>query len=166
MAKSKAKQHQQDVDLAPVWPDPPVESRGAKARTIPGKVYREELAKLHVELVKCQEWIRARGLRVVLLFEGRDAAGKGGAIKTITLSLNPRYARVVALPAPSERERSQWYFQPYVAHLPAAGEMVLLDRIWYNRAGVERVKGFAPTRNTRSSCVPALSSSGCLSGPG
>ena len=142
MAKSKQKQHEQDVDLAPVWADPPVESIGGKARTIPGKVYREELAKLQVELVKCQEWIRARGLKVVLLFEGRDAAGKGGAIKTITLSLNPRYARVVALPAPSERERSQWYFQRYVAHLPAAGEMVLLDRSWYNRAGVERVMGF------------------------
>ena len=142
MAKSKAKRHQQDVDLAPVWPDPPVESRGAKARTIPGTVYREELAKLQVELVKCQEWIKARGLKVVILFEGRDAAGKGGAIKTITLSLNPRYARVVALPAPSERERSQWYFQRYVAHLPAAGEMVLFDRSWYNRAGVEKVMGF------------------------
>jgi polyphosphate kinase 2 len=142
MAKSKTKQHREDVELAPVWPDPPVESLGETARTIGGKVYREELAKLQVDLVKCQEWIRARGLRVVLLFEGRDAAGKGGAIKTITLSLNPRYARVAALPAPSERERSQWYFQRYVAHLPAAGEMVLFDRSWYNRAGVERVMGF------------------------
>jgi polyphosphate kinase 2 len=142
LAKSKARQHKQDVDLAPVWPDPPVESAGGKARTISGTRYREELAKLQIDLVKCQEWIRARGLRVVLLFEGRDAAGKGGAIKTITLSLNPRYARVVALPAPSERERSQWYFQRYAAHLPAAGEMVLFDRSWYNRAGVERVMGF------------------------
>jgi len=142
MAKSKTQEHKQDVDLAPVWPDPPVESVGGKARTIPGKDYREELAKLQVDLVKCQEWIRARGLKVVLLFEGRDAAGKGGAIKTITLSLNPRYARVVALPAPTERERSQWYFQRYTAHLPAAGEMVLFDRSWYNRAGVERVMGF------------------------
>jgi polyphosphate kinase 2 len=142
MAKTKAARRQQDIDLAPVWPDPPAESGGGKARTISGKVYREELAKLQVELVKCQEWIRARGLKVVLLFEGRDAAGKGGAIKTITLSLNPRYARVAALPAPSERERSQWYFQRYVAHLPAAGEMVLFDRSWYNRAGVERVMGF------------------------
>jgi polyphosphate kinase 2 len=142
MAKSKPQQHRQDVDLAPVWPDPPVESVGSSARTISGKVYRDELVKLQVELVKCQEWIKALGLRVVILFEGRDAAGKGGAIKTITLSLNPRYARVVALPAPSERERSQWYFQRYVAHLPAAGEMVLFDRSWYNRAGVERVMGF------------------------
>jgi polyphosphate kinase 2 len=142
MAKSKSERHQQDVDLAPVWPDPPVESVGAKARTIPAKAYREELARLQVELVKCQEWIKARGLKVVILFEGRDAAGKGGAIKTITLSLNPRYARVVALPAPSERERAQWYFQRYAEYLPAAGEMVLFDRSWYNRAGVERVMGF------------------------
>jgi polyphosphate kinase 2 len=139
---AKARRSQQDIDLAPVWPDPPVESVGATARTIPGKVYREELAKLQVELVKCQEWIRARGLKVVVLFEGRDAAGKGGAIKTITLSLNPRYARVAALPAPSERERTQWYFQRYVDQLPAGGEMVLFDRSWYNRAGVERVMGF------------------------
>ena len=142
MAKSKSAHHERDVDLAPVWPDPPVETPGPSARTISGKVYREELAKLQVELVKCQEWIKALGLRVVVLFEGRDAAGKGGAIKTITLSLNPRYARVVALPAPTERERTQWYFQRYVEHLPAAGEMVLFDRSWYNRAGVERVMGF------------------------
>jgi polyphosphate kinase 2 len=142
MAKSKTRGSQQDVDLAPVWPDPPVESIGGTARTIPGKVYREELARLQIELVKCQEWIKARGLKVVVLFEGRDAAGKGGAIKTIMLSLNPRYARVVALPAPTERARSQWYFQRYVDLLPAAGEMVLFDRSWYNRAGVERVMGF------------------------
>jgi polyphosphate kinase len=121
----------------------------AKARTedrpaqLTGKAYRDTLAALQVELVKVQEWIRARGLKVVVLFEGRDAAGKGGAIKTITLGLNPRVARVVALPAPTERERTQWYFQRYVAHLPAAGEMVLFDRSWYNRAGVERVMGFA-----------------------
>ena len=108
-----------------------------------GKAYDKELAKLQVELVKMQEWIRVRGLKVVALFEGRDAAGKGGAIKRITLSLNPRVVRVVALPAPTERERTQWYFQRYVPHLPAAGEMVLFDRSWYNRAGVERVMGFA-----------------------
>ncbi len=107
------------------------------------KVYLAELAKLQVELSKVQEWVRARGLKVVVIFEGRDAAGKGGAIKTITLGLNPRIARVVALPAPTERERTQWYFQRYAAHLPAAGEMVLFDRSWYNRAGVERVMGFA-----------------------
>jgi polyphosphate kinase len=142
MAKSRAQQSRQDVALAHVWPDPPVESEGSRARTIPGKVYRAELARLQVELVKLQEWIKARGLKVVVLFEGRDAAGKGGAIKTMTLSLNPRYARVAALPAPTERERTQWYFQRYIAHLPAAGEMVLFDRSWYNRAGVERVMGF------------------------
>ena len=141
-AKTKAQQGQEDVELSPVWPDPPSESSGATARTISGGHYLKELARLQVELVKCQEWIKARGLKVVILFEGRDAAGKGGAIKTFTLSLNPRYARVAALPAPSERERSQWYFQRYSEHLPAAGEMVLFDRSWYNRAGVERVMGF------------------------
>jgi polyphosphate kinase 2 len=104
--------------------------------------YLEELAKLQVDLVKLQEWVRQEGLRVVVLFEGRDAAGKGGAIKRITESLNPRFCRVVALPAPTEREKTQWYFQRYVAHLPAAGEIVLFDRSWYNRAGVERVMGF------------------------
>ena len=106
------------------------------------KEYLRDLRKLQVELVKLQEWIRSQGLKVVVIFEGRDAAGKGGAIKRITESLNPRVCRVVALPAPTERERSQWYFQRYVAHLPAAGEMVLCDRSWYNRAGVERVMGF------------------------
>jgi polyphosphate kinase 2 len=110
---------------------------------MPSKVYLAELAKLQIELAKLQEWVRARGLKVVVIFEGRDAAGKGGAIKTITLALNPRVARVVALPAPTERERTQWYFQRYVPHLPAAGEIVLFDRSWYNRAGVERVMGFA-----------------------
>jgi polyphosphate kinase len=107
------------------------------------KAYDEELARLAIELVKYQEWVRSRGLRVVVLFEGRDAAGKGGAIKRIMEPLNPRHARVAALPAPSDRERTQWYFQRYVAHLPAAGEIVLFDRSWYNRAGVERVMGFA-----------------------
>jgi polyphosphate kinase 2 len=106
------------------------------------KQYEKELARLDVELVKLQEWIKHEGLRLVVLFEGRDAAGKGGAIKRITESLNPRGCRVVALAAPTERERTQWYFQRYVAHLPAAGEMVLFDRSWYNRAGVERVMGF------------------------
>ncbi len=104
--------------------------------------YERELRRLQVELVKLQEWIRTKGLRVVVLFEGRDAAGKGGAIKRITESLNPRVCRVVALATPTEREKTQWYFQRYVTHLPAAGEMVLFDRSWYNRAGVERVMGF------------------------
>jgi polyphosphate kinase 2 len=104
--------------------------------------YKKELRRLQIELVKLQEWIRHEGLRVVVLFEGRDAAGKGGAIKRITETLNPRICRVVALGTPTEREKKQWYFQRYVAELPAAGEMVLFDRSWYNRAGVERVMGF------------------------
>ncbi len=106
------------------------------------KDYETELARLQIELVKLQEWIRYKGLKVVVIFEGRDAAGKGGTIKTITASLSPRVCRVEALPAPTDRERTQWYFQRYVAYLPAAGEMVLFDRSWYNRAGVERVMGF------------------------
>lgn len=106
------------------------------------KDYNAELGRLNVELVRLQEWIRHKGLKVVVLFEGRDAAGKGGTIKRITESLSPRVCRVEALPAPTERERSQWYFQRYVAYLPSAGEMVLFDRSWYNRAGVERVMGF------------------------
>ena len=106
------------------------------------KHYEKTLATLQVELVKLQKSIRENGLRVVVIFEGRDAAGKGGAIKRITQSLNPRICRVVALGTPTEREKTQWYFQRYVAHLPAAGEMVLFDRSWYNRAGVERVMGF------------------------
>jgi polyphosphate kinase 2 len=104
--------------------------------------YVRELRRLQIELAKLQEWIRHEGLRVVVLFEGRDAAGKGGAIKRITDTLNPRICRVVALGTPTDREKTQWYFQRYVAHLPAAGEMVLFDRSWYNRAGVERVMGF------------------------
>jgi polyphosphate kinase 2 len=106
------------------------------------KAYEKELARLQKELIKLQEWIRYKNLKVVVIFEGRDAAGKGGVIKRITESLNPRVCRVVALPAPTEREKTQWYFQRYVAHLPAGGEMVLFDRSWYNRAGVERVMGF------------------------
>jgi polyphosphate kinase len=142
MVKTKKEQAQEDLELADVWADPPVETIGSAVRTISNKAYLRELSILQVELVKLQEWIKQEGLKVAIIFEGRDAAGKGGAIKTITLSLNPRYARVVALAAPSDRERTQWYFQRYAAHLPAAGEMVLLDRSWYNRAGVERVMGF------------------------
>jgi polyphosphate kinase len=107
-----------------------------------GWSYDKELARLQVELVKLQEWIKQKGLRVVVIFEGRDAAGKGGAIKRITEPLNPRICRVVALGTPTDKEKTQWYFQRYVPHLPAAGEMVLFDRSWYNRAGVERVMGF------------------------
>ena len=106
------------------------------------RMYFRELFRLQGELVKLQDWVVHTGERVVVLFEGRDAAGKGGAIKRITQRLNPRVCRVAALPAPNDREKTQWYFQRYVAHLPAAGEIVLFDRSWYNRAGVERVMGF------------------------
>jgi polyphosphate kinase 2 len=108
----------------------------------PKNVYERELIRLQGELVKLQEWIRAEGARLVIVFEGRDAAGKGSTIKRVTQYLNPRVARIAALPAPTERERSQWYFQRYIAHLPAAGEIVLFDRSWYNRAGVEKVMDF------------------------
>ena len=109
------------------------------------KEYEKELNRLQIELVKLQGWIKERELKVIVIFEGRDAAGKGGVIKRITEMLNPRIVRVVALATPTEREFNQWYFQRYVAHLPAAGEMVLFDRSWYNRAGVERVMGFCTT---------------------
>ncbi len=122
---------------------------GTAPRRLSRKAYETALAALQIELVKLQEWIRREGLKVVVVFEGRDAAGKGGAIKRITESLNPRVCHVAALPAPTERERSQWYFQRYVAHLPAAGEMVLFDRSWYNRAGVERVMGFCTDQEYR-----------------
>ncbi|MCU7942589.1 MAG: polyphosphate kinase 2 [Candidatus Thiodiazotropha sp. (ex Cardiolucina cf. quadrata)] len=113
-----------------------------KPKKINNKVYEKELFKLQLELVKLQEWIKHKGLKVVVIFEGRDAAGKGGVIKRITQHLSPRICPVVALPAPTEREQTQWYFQRYVPHLPAAGEMALFDRSWYNRAGVEKVMGF------------------------
>jgi polyphosphate kinase len=121
----------------------------AEAEAVPGapaklgqKAYERELARLQIELVKLQEWVKHAGLKVVVLFEGRDAAGKGGTIKRITESLNPRICRVVALGTPTEREKTQWYFQRYADQLPANGEIVLFDRSWYNRAGVERVMGF------------------------
>ncbi len=136
MAKDK------DKDKNGPAPDEAVEDT-----KIPGglkrKAYERELARLDIELVRMQEWVRANGHRIVVLFEGRDAAGKGGTIKRVMEPLNPRFAKVVALPAPSDRERTQWYFQRYVANLPAAGEIALFDRSWYNRAGVERVMGFA-----------------------
>jgi polyphosphate kinase len=113
-----------------------------KKKKISNELYEKELARLQIELVKLQEWIKHKGLMVVVLFEGRDAAGKGGAIKRITESLSPRVCRVVALPAPTDREKTQWYFQRYIQHLPATGEMILFDRSWYNRAGVEKVMGF------------------------
>ena len=116
------------------------------ATRVPRKLDERELLRLQGELVQLKEWVRTTGLRLVVVFEGRDAAGKGGAIKRVTEYLNPRVARIVALPAPTERERSQWYFQRYIAHLPSAGEIVIFDRSWYNRAGVEHVMGF---------CTPA-----------
>jgi polyphosphate kinase len=117
-----------------------------RATKIPRKLYEDELLRLQAELVQLKEWVRTTGARLLVVFEGRDAAGKGGAIKRVTEYLNPRAARIVALPAPTERERTEWYFQRYIAHLPGAGEMVIFDRSWYNRAGVEHVMGF---------CTPA-----------
>ncbi|SJM70175.1 polyphosphate kinase 2 [Gulosibacter sp. 10] len=117
-------------------------SRGPKPKKLDKKAYERELKRLQAELVEMQQWVIENGERVCIIFEGRDAAGKGSAIKRITQYLNPRHARVVALPTPTDREKSQWYFQRYAQHLPAAGEIVLFDRSWYNRAGVERVMGF------------------------
>ena len=117
-------------------------NQASDMRKLGRKDYEKRLAELQIELTKLQEWIKQKGLKVVVIFEGRDAAGKGGVIKRITESLSPRICRVVALATPTERERHQWYFQRYAEHLPTAGEMVLFDRSWYNRAGVERVMGF------------------------
>lgn len=119
-----------------------VESEKKDHRSISKKRYKKELRKLHIELIRLQEWVKLKQLRVVVLFEGRDAAGKGGAIKRITGPLNPRSTRVAALGTPTEKEKTQWYFQRYVSQLPAGGEIVLFDRSWYNRAGVEHVMGF------------------------
>ncbi len=124
----------------------PKKADKSKAAKISNDVYEAELFRLQTELVKMQEWVRATGARIVILFEGRDAAGKGGTIKRITEYLSPRTARIAALPAPSDREKGQWYFQRYIEQLPTKGEIVLFDRSWYNRAGVERVMGF---------CTPA-----------
>ena len=125
------------------------EDSGAKPAKIKNRKYEAELQRLQVELVKLQEWVKQSGHRVVIVFEGRDAAGKGGTIKRIIEALNPRVCHVVALPAPTEREKTQWYFQRYVPHLPAAGEIVIFDRSWYNRAGVERVMGFCTEQEYR-----------------
>ena len=114
----------------------------SKVRRLPKKPYEAELYRLQAELVKVQEWVRAEDARIVIIFEGRDAAGKGSTIKRVTQYLNPRVARIAALPAPTEREQTQWYFQRYVDHLPSGGQIVLFDRSWYNRAGVEHVMGF------------------------
>ena len=157
--KKKAKKHnsadgsskREAVDVQTIAAEQPAPSFIPVNGQVPldKKIYEKELARLQVELVKLQEWIRAKKLKVVVIFEGRDAAGKGGVIKRITQRLNPRVCRVVALPAPTERERTQWYFQRYVAHMPAAGEIVLFDRSWYNRAGVERVMGFCSDEELR-----------------
>ncbi len=120
-----------------------------KPKKISNSLYEKELARLQVELVKLQEWIKYKGLKAVVIFEGRDTAGKGGVIKRIMLRMNPRIVRVVALGTPTAKEKTQWYFQRYVPHLPAAGEMVLFDRSWYNRAGVERVMGFCTEEEYR-----------------
>ena len=123
--------------------------KNAQDSKLKRKVYDNELEKLHVELVRLQEWVKHKGLKVCVVFEGRDGAGKGGTIKAITERVSPRVFRVVALPAPTEREKSQMYAQRYVPHLPAAGEVVIFDRSWYNRAGVERVMGFTPEDEVR-----------------
>src|SRR5688572_15088655 len=122
------------------------EQAAASKEKLERKVYDKELERLHGELVKLQEWVKYKGLKVCIVFEGRDGAGKGGTIKAITERVSPRVFRVVALPAPSEREKTQMYLQRYIPHLPAAGEVVIFDRSWYNRAGVERVMGFCTDR--------------------
>ncbi len=123
--------------------------RKASARRVSNAVYEAELFRLQAEFVKVQEWVKASKIRLVVIFEGRDAAGKGGTIKRITQYLSPRVARIAALPAPTERERGQWYFQRYIEHLPTAGEIVVFDRSWYNRAGVEKVMGFCSPEEHR-----------------
>ncbi len=123
-------------------PAKPKKKRKPAVHKVSNAVYQDELFRLQTEFVKLQEWVRHSGARVVIIFEGRDGAGKGGAIKRITEYLNPRVVRIAALPAPTDRERGQWYYQRYIAHLPARGEIVLFDRSWYNRAGVEKVMGF------------------------
>ncbi|NMC16056.1 MAG: polyphosphate kinase 2 [Chloroflexi bacterium] len=154
MAKNNGKSEEKGKDKktgkVKEEPKPPQVPEASKTQVkLSTKEYEKELEKLQVELVKMQGWIKEKGLKVVVLFEGRDAAGKGGTIKRITEKLNPRIVRIVALATPTEREKSQWYFQRYVQHLPAAGEMVLFDRSWYNRAGVERVMGFCTEEEVR-----------------
>ena len=124
-------------------------AKTSSRKRVKKSVYEKELFRMQLELVKMQEWVKDKGLKIVAIFEGRDAAGKGGVIKRITQHLSPRICRVAALPAPTEREKTQWYFQRYCVHLPAAGEIVLFDRSWYNRAGVERVMGFCSDEEYR-----------------
>lgn len=139
MAKKKKNGESVSSEKPSVQPASSGEKKPERKPKLKRKLYERELYNLQIELVKLQEWIKKEGLKVVVIFEGRDAAGKGGSIKRVTEKLNPRICRVVALGVPTEREKTQWYFKRYVAHLPAAGEMVLFDRSWYNRAGVERV---------------------------
>ena len=134
---------EQAIDDARVPPELRALLEKHQKSTLDRQTYFKELLRLQGELVRLQDWVHYKGLKMVVLFEGRDSAGKGGAIKRVSQRANPRICRVVALPAPTDREKTQWYFQRYVPHLPAAGEMVLFDRSWYNRAGVERVMGFA-----------------------
>ncbi len=168
-------------DVKNAWPSPPLkgkkkakvkgeekggETKGQAPKAVPeeekmsAKAYAKEMKKLHVELVKLQQWVVAKGLKVCIVFEGRDGAGKGGTIKAITERVSPRVFRVVALPAPTEREKSQMYAQRYLPHLPAAGEVVIFDRSWYNRAGVERVMGFCTEEQAQGflTMVPAFES--------
>ncbi len=144
MGKGKDGKRKVSVEIAAG--DAPAAVPGEKLKT---KDYEKELAKLHVELVKLQEWVKAKGLKVCIVFEGRDGAGKGGTIKAITERVSPRTFRVAALPAPTEREKSQMYIQRYMKHFPAAGEVVIFDRSWYNRAGVERVMGFCTEQQVK-----------------
>jgi polyphosphate kinase 2 len=141
MAKNRKNNKSKDKKKVPTGKKKGAAPEGSQIK-LGNKEYLKKLGELQLELVKLQEWIKAKGLKVIIIFEGRDAAGKGGVIKRITEGLNPRICRVAALPAPTEREKTQWYFQRYVAYLPASGEMVLFDRSWYNRANVERVMGF------------------------
>jgi polyphosphate kinase len=144
MGKGKDKKKKVSVEIAPsATPDV------AAAAKLTNKEYEKQLAKLHVELVKLQEWVKAKGLKVCIVFEGRDGAGKGGTIKAITERVSPRTFRVAALPAPTEREKSQMYIQRYMQHFPSAGEVVIFDRSWYNRAGVERVMGFCTEQQVK-----------------
>jgi polyphosphate kinase 2 len=145
VAKKKSKKKKENNSKPAEEKHPPIK----KIKTLTNKEYNKHLSQLQIELVKLQRWIKEKGLKVVVLFEGRDAAGKGGVIKRITQRLNPRVCRVVALATPTEREKTQWYFQRYIAHLPAAGEMVLFDRSWYNRSGVEYVMGFCSEEEHR-----------------
>ncbi len=147
--KAKKEEVETQEPVAPDGKEPTEAKASGKSKKMSAKEYEEELARLQVELVKLQEWIKFKGLKVVVIFEGRDTAGKGGTIKRITDRLSPRIVRIVALGVPTEKERTQWYFQRYVDHLPAGGEMVLFDRSWYNRALVERVMGFCTEEEYR-----------------